>query len=138
MKKIIVSLFIASSLFVGAPLPAMAGVDVAAACDGAVPDAWKRPGGYCDQNDFGRSLSGPTDAGCTPLVIGMNGSDRETRLLLATSGAGCCTMETNFKFDPSKSRVIVADYDPCRDRCASLGSDFFDADKRDRVLLVAC
>lgn len=59
-------LFAASTLLVGAPLPAIAGADIAAACDGDVPDAWKRPGGFCDQNDYNDSISTPSDPGCVP------------------------------------------------------------------------
>jgi hypothetical protein len=118
MKKIIVSVFVASSLLVGAPLPVLAGVDVAAACSGDVPDAWKRPGGFCDQNDFNNSISTPSDPGCMPVNFAMNGSDRDVRLLLAGAPPA----------------------DPCIPEldCSSINGDFFTTDARDRVLLVAC
>ncbi len=115
MKKIIVALFAASTLLVGAPITAIAGVDVAAVCDGSVPEAWNRPGGYCDQNDFNKSLSGPSAPGCVPHVnVGMIGSDRGARMLVATPPSnGCCETLTQFNFAPSKDRVIVATRDPC-------------------------
>jgi hypothetical protein len=116
MKKIIVALFAASSLLIGAPLPAMAGVDVAAVCDGAVPDAWKRPGGFCDQSDVNKSLSEPPSGqGCVPVVVGMIGSDRDARMLLAVS------------------------LDPCRTRCTSITEELmFQGMPRDRIVMTAC
>jgi hypothetical protein len=113
MKKIIVSLFIASSLFAGVPLPALAGIDVAAVCDGTVPDAWKRPGGFCDQNDFNNSLSLPSDPGCMPLTVGMIGGKRDV-LLLATPPVNPC--------------------EPVDD-CTALIRDYLDAGQRDRRLV---
>ena len=87
MKKIIVALFAASSLLVAAPLPSLAAVDVAAVCDGAVPDAWKRPGGFCDQNDFNNSISTPSDPFVCPLVASLDLDD--LRLLVAEPEDPC-------------------------------------------------
>jgi hypothetical protein len=115
MKKIIISLFAASTLLVGAPLPAIAGADIAAACDGDVPDAWKRPGGFCDQNDYNNSISTPSDPGCVPVVlIGMNARDNDIRTLVADRPDTCCTTPVKFKFVPHAGAVIVAVSDPCR------------------------
>jgi hypothetical protein len=112
MKKIVFALFAASSLLAGAPLPAMAGVDVAAACDGTVPEAWTRSGGFCDQNDFNKSLSDPSsDQGCLPVLVGMVGDG--ARMRVAAPPTGCCNTLTKFKFDTTNVDVIVADYDPC-------------------------
>ena len=36
----------------------------AADCSGSVPEAWKRPGGFCDQQG-GATLSGPNTGDCT-------------------------------------------------------------------------
>jgi hypothetical protein len=114
MKKTVFALFAASSLLVGAPLPAMAGVDVAAACDGTVPEAWNRPGGFCDQNDFNKSLSDPSsDQGCLPAHFAMLGSDDDARMLVAGAPSGCCNLLTKFRFDTTKGDAIVAYSDPC-------------------------
>lgn len=113
MKKIIVALFAASSLLVAAPLPSFAAVDVAAVCDGAVPDAWKRPGGFCDQNDFNNSISTPSDPFVCPLVASLDLND--LRLLVA---------------EPE---------DPCRPRCASITEELMlEGMPRDRIVLTAC
>jgi hypothetical protein len=140
MKNLIVALFAASSLFVAVPLPAVAGTDVAAACDGAVPEAWQRPGGFCDQSDSNKSLTGPSDGeSCTPITLAMLGSDDDARMLVALPASSCCeTGPVNYKFDRSLGRVIVADV-PCGSDCTGLVTDPALLDSaRDRVVLVAC
>jgi hypothetical protein len=112
MKKIIVALFAASSLLGGVSLPAMAAVDVAAVCDGAVPDGWKRPGGFCDQNQT-NSISSTSDAYECPLVSSIDLDD---------------------------VRMLAAGYDPCYVYdCTSITEELMlDVMPRDRIVMTAC
>jgi hypothetical protein len=138
MKSIIVALFASSSLLVSAPLPAFA-TEVAAACEGTVPEAWQRPGGFCDQNDFNKSLSNPSDSvSCPPVNLAMLGDAKDV-MLVAEPITTCCTVPIDYKFVPNLGRVIVASVP-----CCNYGSlmapelDNNDMDQRDRVVLVAC
>jgi hypothetical protein len=62
MNKFIAAAFVLSSL-IAAPGVAVTGAS-AQACGPDVPEAWTRPGGFCDQRG-GSSLSIPITPGCT-------------------------------------------------------------------------
>jgi hypothetical protein len=138
MKSIIVALFASSSLLVSAPLPAFA-TEVAAACEGTVPEAWQRPGGFCDQNDFNKSLSGPSDSvSCEPVNIAIRGDEDDLRMLVAIPLQGCCTVPTEYEFVPSQGRVIVA-YTPCCNVGMRIDPEAAGGnDDRDRIILAGC
>jgi hypothetical protein len=75
MNKLILSAFIASSLFTSPAL--VTGAFAQSDCTADAPAAWFRPGGYCDTVKGGNSLSVPVDPGCeTPYL----------KLKLATPG----------------------------------------------------
>lgn len=61
MKNLIIAAFTAASLLAG-PGAIVTATSALAACDANAPDAWKRPGGFCDQMGGG-SLSKPVPAG---------------------------------------------------------------------------
>lgn len=69
MKKLFTAAFAASVLLAGPGTIVTAGSAFAQSqCGPDAPEAWRRPGGYCDFIGAGNSLSGPVDPGCTPLV----------------------------------------------------------------------
>ncbi|HQZ12537.1 MAG TPA: hypothetical protein PK286_06585 [Devosia sp.] len=83
MKTIIAGIFAATTLLAVMPLPALAAVNVAAICDGSVPEGWKRPGGFCAQTKPGNSLSAPVSPGCAAVAsIDLN----DVRQLVASRG----------------------------------------------------
>jgi hypothetical protein len=66
MKKFILSAFIASSLITGpGMLVTSTGAFAQRGCDAGAPEAWFRPGGFCDALKSGGSLSGPVFGVCT-------------------------------------------------------------------------
>lgn len=68
MKKLILTAFIASSLITGpGMLITSTGAMAQRVCGPDVPEAWLRPGGFCDGVAAGKSLTlpGGGDEGCT-------------------------------------------------------------------------
>jgi hypothetical protein len=68
MKKLILTAFIASSLITGpGMLMTSTGALAQRSCGPDAPEAWFRPGGYCDGIAAGKSLTlpGGGDEGCT-------------------------------------------------------------------------
>ncbi len=64
MNKLILSAFVASSLLSGPGLLIGSTSAFAQDCGPDAPEAWFRPGGYCDAIAAGKSLTGPVDPGC--------------------------------------------------------------------------
>jgi hypothetical protein len=69
MKKLIAVAFAAASIIAGpAALITTASPAFASCADGDVPEAWKRPGGFCEQSSGKGSLSDEGD-GCDGEAI---------------------------------------------------------------------
>lgn len=121
MRSIIVALLFLSSVLAGGPSPALATTIVAGVCDGPVPEEWRRPGGFCAQNDFNHSLTDPgTDnaPGCTVVIAERSAIKADDRTHVAV-GTACCPAPVSYEFDPITNRAIVAGVpclppDPCK------------------------
>jgi len=106
MKILISTLLAACTLFAPAATPTLAAARVAIACPADAPEAWKRPGGYCEQI---QSLD----------TIGTE------------KGDGTCAVQAADLGDmlPSARLLLAMPADPChyipRD-CASIGATAFD------------
>ncbi len=138
MKHLIVALFAAASLFSVAPVSAIAGTDLAAVCADTALDAWKRPGGFCDQIQNNNTLvtpGGGDPALCAPVVGMLPQKGERVRVASAPT---CCGTPIRFEFDSKTQRVIVAYYDPCNPCGYGMLDELADPDARDRVVLVAC
>lgn len=118
MKTLLTALFAAASLAT-VPMPAFA-LQLAMACDGPdVPEAWKRPGGYCAQANSPNSLI-PSQGGppvSAPCGLGALETARGARLDVAGE-VTCCT-DVRYEFITRGGRAIVAQIDPCYDPCVS-------------------
>jgi len=107
---------VASSLLAGPGLIATSTAALAQQqCGPDTPEAWLRPGGYCDSIGAGKSLTGPVDPGCVPRVqeaslVGLKTGDRVRVAGVITCGYDPCN--TTLKFDtlamPAGDRLRVA------------------------------
>ncbi len=138
MKRIIVALVAAASLFAVAPVPTIA-KDVAVICNDGVPDAWKRPGGFCDQTQNNNTLVSPgTTEPCTPTFTAMQESRKGARVHVAGAVVSCCEVgPVRYDFDP-EGRVIVATGVICGCPTAGPAEDPRRDDALGRLLLVIC
>lgn len=112
MKILMSALLAAGTLLAPAALPAIAATHVAIACPANAPEAWKRPGGYCEQIQSLDTIG--TEKG---------------------SGTGCALDVADLGDMLPLTRLQVAiGYDPCNTElpppppppCGSLGSSAFD------------
>lgn len=145
MKKIIATLFAAASLLVASPVAVIADTTVAAVCDDVanIPESWTRPGGFCDQNDFNHSLTGPSDSqSCVRSVtVASNDPEEAKRILIAQPIESVCCEMAYYQFAPTNGEgMVLVSYNPCSGGCASVSEDDISIQNevRDRVLMVAC
>ena len=125
MRKLVACLFAAAAMG-AAPMPSLADTNVAVVCGPGVPEAWTRPGGYCEKINGGGSLSTFVD-GCEVLVT--------TRPIEFGEGVLVAAL------DGEEMPMLLAATDPCDQiepppcDIGMLGIDIMDMD---RLVLVGC
>jgi hypothetical protein len=76
---------------VAAPTVSLASSEVAIACPADAPEAWKRPGGYCEQIQNLNSIAPyGTGEGCKVVSMGIAPQMIEGRVQVATLIDPCC------------------------------------------------
>ena len=121
MKRLVACLFAAATLSV-APLPALAGTDVAVVCGPDVPEAWKRPGGYCEKIEGGGTLSTFVEAGC--IVYG------QVRQPYLIENVDIAAIDGGWD-----QPLVTADIDPCCYAFEDLGIDL---EEMERIEVAVC
>lgn len=110
MKSLIVSAFVASSLFAAPAI--LVTPAVAQNCGPDAPAAYLRPGGFCDNADGGKSLSEPQSGGCDSILylqrVKFDALPKGTRVHMADTCVIDCRFDTGFRSLQPGDRLHVA------------------------------
>lgn len=137
MKNIIATVFAVASL-AASPLPGFA-ASSADVCSGPnVPEAWLRPGGYCDQAHSPGTLAPGNGGGggftCDPVTIASNDTDDDRLLLAVPVLSPCCAQLGSYEYDEELGHLILAST-PC-DNCNY--TSYLPDQAWDRPILIGC